>query len=213
MELEQLAKQSLDSSYGDYGDYGDYGNKVLYDLCQSAFEHKEPAKVIAKVWLIGRSYAAAIERRKDKTEFANDDFYIDVVAPKIVESDIDEWLYELKQFTRLDEDSLNKVLEVHEEVTQLFKDISGLDKRSLASKYLHFHLPHLFYIYDARAVRAISYFSHITGRAKASKTGDKEYNKLVQKCSLLQRHALAQWQLDLSPRQIDNVLLMAHANA
>ncbi|EGQ9057982.1 hypothetical protein GA057_12890 [Vibrio parahaemolyticus] len=207
MELEQLAKQSLDSSYWDYG------NKVLYDLCQSAFEHKEPAKVIAKVWLIGRSYAAAIERRKDKTEFTNDDFYIDVVAPKIVESDIDEWLYELKQFTRLDDNSLNKVLEVHEKVTQLFKDISGLDKRSLASKYLHFHLPHLFYIYDARAVRAISYFSHITGRAKASKTGDKEYNKLVQKCSLLQRYALAQWQLDLSPRQIDNVLLMAHANA
>ena len=180
---------------------------------KNRFEHKEPAKVIAKVWLIGRSYAAAIERRKDKTEFANDDFYIDVVAPKIVESDIDEWLYELKQFTRLDDNSLNKVLEVHEKVTQLFKDISGLDKRSLASKYLHFHLPHLFYIYDARAVRAISYFSHITGRAKASKTGDKEYNKLVQKCSLLQRYALAQWQLDLSPRQIDNVLLMAHANA
>ncbi|MCG9638316.1 hypothetical protein L1D12_24215 [Vibrio parahaemolyticus] len=207
MELEQLAKQSVDSSYWDYG------NKVLYDLCQNAFEHKEPAKVIAKVWIIGRSYAAAIERRKDKTEFENDDFYIDVVAPKIVESDIDDWLYELKQFTRLDENSLNQVLEVHEKVTQLFKDISGLDKRSLASKYLHFHLPHLFYIYDARAVRAISYFSHITGRAKASKTGDKEYNKLVQKCTVLQRHALDQWQLDLSPRQIDNVLLMAHANA
>ncbi len=207
MEFEQLAKQSLDSNY-----WG-YGNKVLYDLCQSAFEHKEPAKVIAKVWLIGRSYAAAIERRKDKTEYANEDFYIDVVAPKIVASDIDEWLCELKQFTRIDDDSLNKVLEVHEKVTQLFKDISGLDKRSLASKYLHFHLPHLFYIYDARAVKAISYFSQITGRAKTSKTGDKEYNKLVQKCSSLQRHALSQWQLDLSPRQIDNVLLMAHANA
>ncbi len=207
MELEQLAKQSLDSSYWDYG------NKVLYDLCQGAFEHKEPAKVIAKVWLIGRSYAAAIERRKDKTEYANEDFYIEVVAPKIVASDIDEWLCELKQFTRIDDDSLNKVLEVHEKVTELFKDISGLDKRSLASKYLHFHLPHLFYIYDARAVKAISYFSHITGRAKASKTGDKEYNKLVQKCSSLQRHALSQWQLDLGPRQIDNVLLMAHANA
>ncbi|EIA1304887.1 hypothetical protein [Vibrio jasicida] len=207
MEFEQLAKQSLDSSYWDYG------NKVLYDLCQSAFEHKEPAKVIAKVWLIGRSYAAAIERRKDKTEYANEDFYINVVAPKIVASDIDEWLCELKQFTRIDGDSINKVLEVHEKVTQLFKDISGLDKRSLASKYLHFHLPHLFYIYDARAVKAISYFSHITGRATASKTGDKEYNKLVQKCSSLQRYALSQWQLDLSPRQIDNVLLIAHANA
>lgn len=207
MELKQITEQSLHSSHWDYG------NKVLYDLCQSAFDHKDPAKVIAKVWLIGRAYAAAIERRKGKSEYANEDFYVNVVAPKIVASDIDKWLDELKQYTRIDENSFRAVLDTHEKVIRLFNDISGLDKRSLASKYLHFHLPHLFYIYDARAVKAISYFSHITGRAKASQVGDKEYNKLVQKCSSLQSHVLEHLQLDLNPRQIDNVLLMAHANA
>jgi len=30
------------------------------------------------------------------------------------------------------------------------KDITGLEKRSLASKYLHFHFPKLFFIYDSR---------------------------------------------------------------
>ena len=41
----------------------DLGNKVLYDLCSSYPYHKTDEEIIAKIWLIGRSYAAAIERR------------------------------------------------------------------------------------------------------------------------------------------------------
>ncbi|MFC1785893.1 hypothetical protein ACFLZA_00835, partial [Candidatus Neomarinimicrobiota bacterium] len=58
----------------------DFGNEVLYELCKKNFEHKEDDKIIAKVWLIGRAYAAAIERRKNKTDI-NDDFYVEKVAP------------------------------------------------------------------------------------------------------------------------------------
>jgi len=38
---------------------------------------------------------------------------------------------------------------------KLFSKISGLNKRSLASKYLHFHVPELFYISDSRAYDAM----------------------------------------------------------
>jgi hypothetical protein len=38
----------------------------------------------------------------------------------------------------------------------LFAAITQREKRSLASKYLHFHVPHVFYLYDSRARRAIT---------------------------------------------------------
>ena len=43
------------------------GNKVLYDLCRERPLHTDTQAVLAKIWLIGRAYAAAIERRKNKT--------------------------------------------------------------------------------------------------------------------------------------------------
>jgi len=41
----------------------DFGNQVLYDMCRANPQHKEDRIIIGKIWLIGRSYAAAIERR------------------------------------------------------------------------------------------------------------------------------------------------------
>jgi len=41
----------------------DLGNQTLYSLCQDHPMHDRDDVIIAKVWLIGRSYAAAVERR------------------------------------------------------------------------------------------------------------------------------------------------------
>lgn len=38
-----------------------FGNKILYDMCYNNPEHTNKEVVIGKIWLIGRSYAAAIE--------------------------------------------------------------------------------------------------------------------------------------------------------
>jgi hypothetical protein len=127
----------------------DVGNDVLYRLCCTRPLHTEVPDVLAKVWFIGRSYAAAIERRKSKVG-ENDDFYVDEVGPAIIHSKIDEWIGEAKQFNRPSMKSLPALLRVHHETTQLFNTISGLEKRSLASKYLHFHGPRLFYIVPER---------------------------------------------------------------
>lgn len=64
------------------------GNEVLYELCRTRPTHTDEADVIAKIWLIGRSYAAAIERRRNKSD-GNDNFYVDKVAPAIRRSSID----------------------------------------------------------------------------------------------------------------------------
>jgi hypothetical protein len=39
----------------------DVGNQILYDLCTAHPDHSRDDITIAKVWIIGRTYAAAIE--------------------------------------------------------------------------------------------------------------------------------------------------------
>ena len=46
----------------------DFGNGILYDMCAIYPAHKSVDQIVAKIWLIGRSYAAAIERRKNAKE-------------------------------------------------------------------------------------------------------------------------------------------------
>jgi len=40
----------------------DTANGILYGLCRKYPGHTDDAIIVAKLWLIGRSYAAAIER-------------------------------------------------------------------------------------------------------------------------------------------------------
>jgi len=129
----------------------DFGNGILYDLCKENFYHRDTEKILSKVWLIGRAYSAAIERRRNK-ETINDNFYIDRVAPTFKDSEIDNYLTDLKQQDRLTIDNLPLVLRAHNYLTKLTALITDLEKRSFSSKYLHFHLPNLFFIYDSRVV-------------------------------------------------------------
>lgn len=189
------------------------GNEVLYKLCRERPAHVDEADVIAKVWLIGRSYAAAIERRKTKSD-ENDDFYVNTVAPAIAHSPIDAWINRAKQYERPCAESWAALLQVHHDTTQLFSKISGLEKRSLASKYLHFHVPHLFYIYDTRAVEALRFFASVVRRAgRSSVQADNEYRKFAEKCLSLQRHIEEQYGISLTPRELDNLLLAHTSNA
>jgi hypothetical protein len=146
--LESLVRKAIQQSPWDAG------NKVLYDFCASNPRHEEVPVVLAKVWLIGRAYAAAIERRRNKID-QNDDFYVNEVAPIIIESSIDTWISAAAHFKEPDSSSQHAVLTAHANLTALFKQITNLEKRSLASKYLHFHLPKVVYIFDSRAVKGM----------------------------------------------------------
>jgi hypothetical protein len=185
------------------------GNAVLYDLCSSRPGHTDEADVIAKIWLIGRSYAAAIERRRNKID-ENDNFYVNTVAPLMMDSPIDRWIHEAKQYDCPSAGSWSTLLKVHFETTQLFKEISGLEKRSLASKYLHFHVPQLFYIYDTRAIEALNKLGNISprvGRSELQPNVDNDYRKLAEKCRDLQQHVQDKYSISLNPREIDSLLL------
>ena len=122
-----------------------FGNQVLYDLCRNNYRHVEIEKIIAKVWLIGRAYSAAIERRKNKSGI-NDHFYIKKVVPNFKKSNIDEYLSNLKKIDKLTDENLKDVLKAHFYLTKIIsrKKFTAQNKSSFSSKYLHFHLPNLF---------------------------------------------------------------------
>jgi hypothetical protein len=163
----------------------DLGNDVLYKLCADYPGHAANDAIIAKIWLIGRSYAAAVERRRVKGEFSGDDFYVKCVAPHIRSSDIDAWLQELRQDKR---GNAATALKVHKQFMDLLNEITQLDKRSFASKYLHFHFPSLFFIYDSRAAKSVGQLvEDRSPRRHFSEGTDTTYARFFSRCEELGR--------------------------
>jgi len=183
----------------------DVGNHVLYEFCRRHPGHRDDAEIIGKVWLIGRSYAAAVERRSGRLDVTGDNFYIDVVAPAIRQGRIDRWLLPLRDLRRPDADV---VLPAHARLTALFKQISDQEKRSLAAKYLHFHFPRAVYLFDERASRTVRQLT--AGRRMKQYTHeeyDPAYARFFLRCVELHKELEQLAGRRLSPRDVDKVLL------
>ncbi|MCS3892889.1 hypothetical protein M2171_002022 [Bradyrhizobium japonicum USDA 38] len=184
-------------------------NSVLYKLCSDHPTHMERDAVLAKINIIGRVYAAAIERRKvvlpDET---NESFYISSVAPAVMESSLDDWINRAKSVDPDGPTALSVMLEVHKLTTELFNQISGLNKRSLASKYLHFHVPHLFFIFDSRAQTGIGSLSlpKLIERSRPRRH-DRVYAAFAERCVALRSHCESRFGVKLTPRELDNLVL------
>lgn len=163
------------------------GNNILYKMCQDHPSHTDAEEIRAKIWLIGRSYAAAIERRKNKKNI-NDNFYDDFVEAFMEfnkKFNLDKRLAELKN-KEFNKTTLREMLLIHNELTKFFYEQTELEKRSLASKYLHFHVP-LFPIYDSRANDAIKKI--VLGKVpELNIIGDKNYSKFCHKILFLAEH-------------------------
>lgn len=182
------------------------GNSVLYNLCAKHPSHTRDEEIRAKIWLIGRSYAASIERRTNKRKI-NDDFY-DYVVQKFIEFNIknkfDERLIKLRN-REFNDRTLKDILCLHKELTKFFKELTGKEKRSLASKYLHFHVP-IFPIYDSRANSSISKI--VKGKFGESKLiGDKNYSKFCYKILFLYDFIKGKTKETPSLREIDTFLV------
>lgn len=191
-----------------------FGNSILYSLCKRNFLHKRVDIIIAKVWLIGRAYAAAIERRKNKKDI-NDDFYVNTVGPHLKNSKLDKYLNRLRNEKVIDADNLPHILAAHRYLMVLFEEITELEKRSLASKYLHFHLPNLFYIYDGRASKALNKIVPKATKGILKEFGEEKYDKtyasFVVKCMILTDQLNERFKKKLRPRELDNILI-EHTN-
>ena len=187
----------------------DLTNEVLYKLCRKYPTHTDERIILAKINIIGRVYAAAIERRKYvEPGVGGDKFYITRVLPEILGSKLDEWIAEAKGVNPQSDAALPVLLDVHKRTTDLFNSISGQNKRSLASKYLHFHVPELFYIFDTRAEAAVRKLRGFIGKAiRPGASGDPTYEHFAAKCALLKSRCETEFGIRLSPRKLDNLLL------
>jgi hypothetical protein len=188
------------------------GNQVLYDLCRRYPHHAVDTEIIAKVWLIGRAYAASIERGRGKAAdsgLSNDRFYTEAVPQAMRTSGLDEKLEALAQLKEATASNLGAVLDAHAHLVGLFRGLTNKNKRSLASKYLHFHRPNLFFIYDSRAVSGIRTLG-IPGLAIDAPPGsDPEYVRFVGAAVGVREHVRSHFGKRLSPRQLDRLLLAA----
>lgn len=189
------------------------GNQVLYDLCRRCPRHVDDAEIVAKVWLIGRAYAASIERGRkaagSDSDLSNDIFYTEIVTKALRNSRLDDKIKALAQLKEVNEFNVGSVLEAHGYLVQLFKQLTGKDKRSLASKYLHFHLPDLFFIYDSRAMWGIRSLGLPRRSLPMDVAADPEYTRFLGAALGLREHVVSHFGVALSPRQLDRLLLAA----
>ena len=189
----------------------EFGNSILYQMCEDNPLHNDADVVIGKIWLIGRSYAAAIERRKNADDYQGDDFYYDAVAPKMLEigKELDSRIESLKNNSGIIADCVPEILSTHKYLMDAFMDLTGLEKRSLASKYLHFHCPEKFFIYDSRARAAIGKI--VKRPNKKILLGiddhDAEYGDFVCRMLELQEYLDEKLGTYEKPRAIDSFLL------
>lgn len=190
------------------------GNQVLYDLCRDYPSHDKPEEIVAKVWLVGRAYSASVERGRGKAATAalsNDRFYVEAVPKALMACGLDG---HLRRIARMKDDNSSltaAVLEAHACLVKAFNALTTKDKRSLASKYLHFHLPNVFYIYDSRAASSIRKLGLRTHVDRTSRIVDREYARFVGSASLLRDRVESQFDVRLTPRQLDRLLLAVDA--
>jgi hypothetical protein len=185
------------------------GNKALYDLCRRYPRHRRDADIVAKIWLIGRTYSASVERGRSGgvgSDRSNEWFYTEAVPKALRESALDDRLESLNRFKRIDESNVNAILNTHALLMRVLRQLTGKNKRSLASKYLHFHRPHLFFIYDARAVKGIQALN-LTRCPVNAPTADVPYAGFVADAISLQNRVWHQFGHRLNPRQLDRLLL------
>lgn len=193
-------------------DYSGYGNKVLYQMCKKAPTHTDVDEIHGKLWIIGRSYSASIERGAGKNIVKGEDFIKTKVAQALKKSDIDSWLKSVSSITRLNKENIELSLACHKNLTDLFKKITGKNNRSLASKYLHFHQPLAFFIYDSQAnnnIRARLRESYDKKkRLSYPKEYDNEYASFSTRCLYYRDHYLEKKIHGLAtPRKLDMELL------
>src|SRR5262249_6895064 len=120
-------------------------NKTLYFMCIDNPHHDNEDVIKSKLQLIGRAYSASLERRR--TNVRDADIYA-LVADSLKQSSIDSQIEELKRkgldhVLQDDVEAIDQILKLHKYFVSKLYDHVQMNKRSLASKYLHFHLPNL----------------------------------------------------------------------
>lgn len=121
----------------------DGGTRALYELCFLHRQHFRTEIVAEKLRMI---LGLCADHGLDGSGLSPE-----LSAHRLGRSDVDRWFAGLATAERIDP---ALVFETHKRVMDVFDDLPPRQAASLASKYLHFHFPDLFYLYDSRVEAA-----------------------------------------------------------
>lgn len=197
-----------------------FGNAVLYRMCKEKPGHTDLYIVRGKIWLIGRAYSATIERGAGQVNLKKGLKCIDIEKVK----EIDTWIDSVSGIDEVNAENCQKVLEAHKNMVDFFCELimkgqlpddpapQILKKRSLASKYLHFHKPNAFFLYDSIVAKTIR--TRLAERSlnlagvDEDVEVDREYNLFVRRCLLYRDEVMKKetGKARITPRQLDMAL-------
>lgn len=128
---------------------------ILYGMCRRWPHHNDLSAVQAKVTIIGRTYAAGLERK------GGEDYrkgILETVANTLNKNGkrIDRDVARLRNLKRYSLTVQNYILATHGNMVSLLRNETKtkLNFRSFVSKYLHFHAP-IVPLFDSRASSVI----------------------------------------------------------
>lgn len=143
-----------------------YGNMVLYRMCADEPLHTDVDIITGKTWLIGRAYAASPQRGAGVADPDGEQDFFRELAMFPRWKELDSKLKQLTNANTFSAKSLPQILGIHEFLLQLICDVTrprvaaspkGPRRHSsFASKYLHFHRPDHFPIFDGLVNTALS---------------------------------------------------------
>jgi hypothetical protein len=178
----------------------------LYLLCRKLPDHTSPDVVAAKVSLIRRSLSTAADRGRDRT-IEGREYHDDLIAPVLVQSRLDELLDSLRAFSALDETSLGPVVRSHGYLAAVKRQATGTETRSLAARYLHFHLPRLVPPFNNQAALGLSKLCrNRMYRVDVPRGGDPSYARFCARLLHVQQELETTYGERLTPRQMDRLL-------
>ena len=192
-------------------DYSGYSNEVLYRMCSEQPKHSDVDVIESKIGLIGRAYAATMERKA--TTSTGIRFNLHYAAHEIVKfgHELDTRISQLTAAGRPESGNVGLLVSTHAWLTSRFRDLTGLEKRSLASKYLHFHAPLSVFIFDSVAKKKLR--TELVGRRSDRKVngaeypdGDKEYVAFALDCLRFRKKKEHEVGKFISPRRLDSFL-------
>ena len=184
------------------------GKELLYDMCKKHPLHVVGDDIYSKVLLIGRTLAAAIERG-GKGEGDTRTFYWKKVVPAFTKNAkaIDGGIAELNGAKGGFVENVEKALALHKTLLDVIKGVTGVNKRSLASKYLHFHCPSQVLIYDSRACDTARRLVHNPKVPPEWKKYDGKYATFVARVLVIADTIKKETGKRVTPRDIDDFLL------
>ena len=215
----RLDEMKLNDDYAEYKVKGgsprwQLANEVLYKMCEDNMLHEDADVIASKVFLIGRSYAVAVERQH-RGEPKGDSYYYEEVVPELKSLELDKAIAEINSKSNI-EDSLEPIFKIHNELsnfgTKAENGEEGDARRpSFASKYLHFHCRDKVFIYDERARKAIARYV-ISGNYKQFNGYDnRDYQIFVYRARAVLKKLLEK-DSNMGPRELDDFLLWVEEN-